>query len=107
MTVSVLGTEYSIEQKDEREDELLEQYEGYCDKTCKKIVVGRLRPEKGSSVNTEPEQKRLLRHELIHAFLFESGLDENSEWGTDETLVDWIAIQFPKMEAAFEKTGCI
>jgi hypothetical protein len=36
--------------------------------------------------------------------LFESGLGADS-WGINEEIVDWIAYQFPKMAAAFEKVG--
>ena len=47
-----------------------------------------------------------IRHELIHAFLDESGLETNwhhlQEWGHDETVVDWFAIQIPKIETAWK-----
>ena len=45
----------------------------------------------------------VLRHEIIHAFLYESGL---RNYSADETLVDWLAAQFPKMFAAFENAEC-
>jgi hypothetical protein len=41
--------------------------------------------------------------------MFESGLHENfkhTEWGQDETTVDWFAVQFPKIAVAFQKAGC-
>lgn len=101
ISVNILGTPYSVERKDYKEDLLLEKYEGYCDKTNKRIVLGRLRPE-DDSMDVKAEESRLLRHEIVHAFMYESGLDENSDWGTDETLIDWIAIQFPKIEKAIE-----
>ena len=44
-----------------------------------------------------------MRHELIHAFLFESGLAENSNWARNEEMVDWIARQFPKMAKTFQE----
>lgn len=105
--ISILGTEYTISKGNAFEDALLETNQGYCDNTRKKIVINELRPELGSKIDIEPVQKRVLRHEIIHAFLFESGLDENSDWGTDETLVDWIALQFPKLEEAFKKVNCL
>ena len=106
MKISILGTEYTIEKKVEQ-DVLLEDRAGYCDNTTKRIVTGFLKPEAGSTVDIEPEEKRLLRHEIIHGFMYESGLDENSNWGTDEELVDWIALQFPKILEVFKKVGCI
>ena len=53
-----------------------------------------------------------LRHEITHAFLNESGLQNDtsvpgSGWATNEEMVDWIAIQFPKMKKAFEEADCL
>ena len=48
--------------------------------------------------------KRILRHEIIHAFMFESGLGFNFEhkpFGQDETMIDWFAIQYPKIKKIF------
>jgi hypothetical protein len=47
-----------------------------------------------------------MRHELVHAFLFESGL-HNDSWAANEAAVDWIANQFPKILKAFQEAGCI
>jgi len=55
--------------------------------------------------------KQVLRHEIIHAFLYESGLYGSSlssdRWALNEEMVDWLAIQFPKILKAFEDVGCI
>lgn len=55
--------------------------------------------------NLQDYEKKILRHEIIHAFLYESGLDINShdidQWARDEEMVDWMAIQFPKMYKIF------
>ena len=53
--------------------------------------------------NLEDLKKKIIRHEVIHAFLQESGLAENSEFGRNEEMVDWVAMQFPKMHEAFRK----
>lgn len=42
----------------------------------------------------------VVRHEAIHAFFHESGLDGYS---ADEQLVDWLAMQFPKMYRLFKE----
>ena len=51
-------------------------------------------------------QRHVLRHELIHAFLFESGMDQSSAaheaWAVNEEMIDWMAIQMPKIMAAYE-----
>jgi hypothetical protein len=44
------------------------------------------------------------RHEIIHAFFAESGI---TEWERDERLVDYMAIQFPKMLEAFKQVEAI
>lgn len=46
----------------------------------------------------------VLRHELIHAFFNEVGLENYSN---DEVLVDWMAKQFPKMIKAMESCGAL
>ena len=101
MKISVLGTEYDVEQRKVDEDRLLEEKAAYCDPTTKKIVFSSMSPEFGSEVDVSVTEKAILRHEIIHAFLYESGLYTQSEWGTDETLIDWIALQYPKMKSVF------
>jgi len=54
----------------------------------------------------EKYRKQVIRHELVHAFLFESGLDASS-WGKNEEIVDWIAIQSLKLFEAFMKVDAI
>lgn len=106
--LDILGTEYEVHIESECTDEKLESCDGYCDKTTKKIVV----TEKTKACNLgdfEVYQRKIIRHEIIHAFLFESGLHENWEKnaGHDETMVDWIACMFPKMKVVFEEAGCL
>ena len=55
---------------------------------------------------------KTLRHEIIHAFLNESGLHFNTQvvvdgngWATNEEMVDWIAIQFPKIAIIYDELG--
>ena len=105
--ISILGTEYTVEKKNAWEDAALQTRYGYCDSTTKRIVIANLVPEPESGINEQPTVGRLLRHEIIHGFLYESGLDDNSDWACDEELVDWIALQFPKLQAAFEQAECI
>ncbi len=109
MKVNILGTEYTVELKSKQEDIFLEKCDGYCDKTSKRIVVT-TKSDDCELDCFEEYQKKCMRHEIVHAFLFESGLQENfkhQEWGHEETMVDWIAIQSPKMIKAFEETGCL
>ena len=53
--------------------------------------------------------RKVLRHEIIHAFLYESGLSCNSQettaWAANEEMVDWFAIQGPKIVRAWREAG--
>ena len=60
-----------------------------------------------SKGNLNEHKKKLIRHEIIHAFLFESGLGENSNWAQNEEMVDWLAFQIPKVVEVFQKIDCI
>jgi len=108
LKIDVLGTEYTIYIKDKAEDAILNNCDGYCDKTSHSIVVTTKDAECDLD-NFEVYQKKILRHEIIHAFLFESGLHENRthDQGHDETFVDWIAVQFPKLLTAFKAADCL
>lgn len=114
MKVNILGTEYSIEYKTaEQVAEDMEagrgEYDGYCSPYSKTIVIAR-QSSADATANRKIEQ-RVLRHEIIHAFLHESGLFENSlpvdAWAMNEEMVDWMTLQFPKMLKAFEEVGAI
>lgn len=96
--VNVLGTEYTIE------NEKLEECDGYCDKTTHRVVVTDKREESDLG-DFESYQRKVMRHELVHAFLFESGLHQ--EFGHDEVTIDWFAAQFQKMVKAFREAGCL
>ena len=50
---------------------------------------------------------KVIRHELVHAFILESGLSECCTWAENEELVDWIARQFPKMAKCFKEIGIL
>ena len=56
------------------------------------------------ATGTPKEKINEMRRKL---YAEKNGLDVNNEWGTDETLVDWIALQFPKMEKAFKEADCL
>lgn len=112
VVVNVLGTDYSVYMGVKQDDDpYTERCDGYCDKTVKRIVVAG--PENDVELaDFKAYEKTNLRHELIHAFLFESGLDGNSYWnnGEDdhpEQVIQWIAIQFPKMLKVFREAGAL
>lgn len=112
-TINVLGTDYTITEKDYTEDKSFKQREiyGYCDTVLKEIVVCRMKTydgwEEEPETRVEAYQKYMLRHEITHAFLQESGLADNSAtleaWATNEEMVDWIALQYPKIQKVFHE----
>lgn len=106
MKVNVLGTVYSIEQSNKVDDLCLETCSGYCDSSVKKIVINTFQRQHNSLEDLDAFEKQITRHELVHAFLNESGLGDES-WGSNEEIVDWIACQFPKLLKAFEETNSI
>lgn len=117
MKIDVLGTKYTIKHVDIGQDEYMDKmhFGGYCDGGKKLIVILNLKTV--PDWKDEPEdviqktEQLTMRHELIHAFLNESGLKSNSHgcdaWAENEEMVDWFAIQMPKLMAAYKVAGCI
>lgn len=108
MTVNVLGTEYTITKC--HDDPRLENIDGFCDETTKEIVVETYDGDDGKpgvKSKLDVQRKKNIRHEIVHAFLFECGLAENSPWAQNEELVDWIAIQGPKIWRAWQEAGAV
>ena len=109
MIIDVLGTEYTVLELSADEDPFLKKCDGYCDKTTKKIVV-KIEDAENELGDYSVYRKKIIRHEIIHAFLFEIGLHENFKhdtFGHDETMVDWFAVQFPKLLKAFKDADAI
>lgn len=118
MKVTVLGTEYTIRRVDKGQDEYMEKmgFAGYCDNNNKEIVVlnygstPEWKDEKDAAIKAKEDET--LRHEIIHAFLNESGLGWDSfaydkAWSKNEEMIDWFAIQFPKINKVFEELKII
>lgn len=117
-SVDVLGTTYSIEFKDFNDDEYAKKnnFGGYCDKVKKEIVVINYNSLEGcendSKERCERAEKHTLRHELVHAYLSESGLSSSSlqcsfGWAENEEMVDWFAFQSPKIYKTFNELGIL
>lgn len=114
--VSILGTTYTLEVKRFEDEEYFakEKADGFCDAYTKRIVVCDMNTHPNTQ-NETPETcasmlKEIARHEIVHAFLHESGLDCSSAkykgaWATNEEMVDWIAMQSPKMMSVFRQLG--
>ena len=118
MKISILGTKYIIEVKKYTEDEAFERLsiDGYCDGHIKKIVLCDMCTYKGwehePPETIEIAQKQTLRHEIVHAFFNESGLASSAlgidgSWAKNEEMVDWFALQGPKIYNAWQEAGAL
>lgn len=114
-TVNILGTEYKIEFQDFDNPELKgKNRSGYTFFDEKLIVCEDFDTDdewKDESEKAKTSRRNnVLRHELVHAFLWESGLAQNSEevnaWAMNEEMVDWFAIQSPKIFKVFQELDC-
>lgn len=107
--VNILGTEYHIEYKNIADDPYLENCDGYVDRTTKKIVIGN--KEHDCEIGDfDAHQRKVIRHEIIHAYCEESGLSVNvinPNLGVPETYIDWFAIQAPKIYRTYAELGVL
>ena len=102
-TINILGSKWTIKYK----DHCLDEADGYTDTSIRTIAIEKLKPDPESKQDLEAYTKQIIRHELIHAFLYESGLESNTSectaWAKNEEMVDWLAIQSPKIFQAFKE----
>lgn len=116
-TVSVLGEVYTISFQDYNSDPMFREdgKGGYCSMREKRIVVCDLSTHPDYRYETKDSryalENEILRHEIVHAFLFESGLDADSRsagpWARNEEIIDWIAIQGPKIMKAWKEAKIV
>lgn len=99
--VNILGENYTVNLNTPRE--VLTDCDGECsryDKRISMVDIDEIFDGGGTPNSRRTRYAEGLRHEVIHAFLEESGLDNYSE---DEQLVQWLAIQFPKILNVFDQ----
>lgn len=110
-SIMILGTEWKIEYRKGKEDAGLKNRSGYCDATIRTLVIRKFHevPKSYECADLREYERLCLRHEIIHAFLYESGLEASScainHWAANEEMVDWIAYQAPKIFAAYTTLG--
>ena len=99
LTANILGTQYTFILSDSKTYPELRELDGFIDLSLKKIVVENDKSTLEFGVNEN--LKQTITHELIHGFLYESGLSDNSSsadaWASNEEMVDWFALQLPKL----------
>lgn len=109
MFIDILGAKWTLEERAEVDDAGLSGCDGYCDWTARLIVIER--EIDGNLDDMERYIRKVKRHEIIHAFLFECGLAESTmptqAWSQNEEMVDWFARQGPKIYKAWEQAGAL
>lgn len=108
--INILGAAYTLTITSKNQDDRLKDADGICDETVKELLVDNYTDSEGDPTckkNLAVQIRKNQRHEIIHAFLFESGLAENSNWAQNEEMVDFFAIQFPKLLEAFKAADAL
>lgn len=117
MRINILGADYEIIYCSYADDPIFEKDSlgGYCISREHKIVCCAMSTTPGQNESEEVAislEKETLRHEILHAFLFESGLDassfeSNGAWAKNEEMIDWFALQGPKIIKAWREADAL
>ena len=106
--VNILGEVWEVIEGTEAEFPGLKDNDGYTDSSVRRMVIDDMTKTAGDPIakaDMDAYKRQVIRHEVVHAFLEESGLSSSSggtaHWAENEEMVDWIAIQAPKMCKAF------
>lgn len=109
MKVNIMGRPWSVELKTIVQEPRFSDCDGFCDWSVKKIVVRK--EVEGSLEDMNVYAKKVIRHEIVHAFLFECGLGHSTigveSWAMNEEMVDWVARIGPDIYKAWEKVGAV
>lgn len=104
---SCIATKEVVDEDDYRYDR---EADGWCDPSVKEILIFNYKQSAESVKDLIAYQKKVLRHEIVHAFLYESGLWQNAYgskcWAKNEEMIDWMAIQIPKIQRAYKEAYC-
>lgn len=111
MELKILGSTWRVVSRSEQEDKRLKNCSGLTDSSCRMIVLTDVNPDEYTSSDPQSDLQRTLRHEIIHAFLYESGIWCNStnskNWSMNEEMIDWFAIQLPKIKDVCTYAGAM
>lgn len=112
--INILGSQWKIVYGSENEYPALKEMNGYMDSSTRTIVVDDMHyaeKQPCAKANMLEYVRQVTRHEIIHAFLFESGLDISSgkadNWAVNEEMVDWFSIQIPKIQRCMQEAGVL
>jgi hypothetical protein len=107
LKVNILGTDYEIRKLSESEYPKLKISEanGLAELYSKELIIdSEMNGNTGKEyANFKGFEDKVIRHEIVHAFFHESGL---VDYCADEELVNWLALQLPKIMKAFKDADC-
>lgn len=117
-TINVLGAEYFFVIRKYQDDPEFARLscDGYHDGPARIMAVCDLNTHPAYAHESKEHKREYMkvvaRHEIEHAFLYQSGLAQNSGeiaggWAMNEEMVDWHAIQMPKIVAACKQVGAL
>lgn len=86
--INILGQEYTVKFENTRTNKVLKDCDGECRYYPKEIIID-------DEIELEEHKCHVIKHEIIHAFLRESGL---GKYSTDELIVDWFAWNIGKIQ---------
>lgn len=109
--LNILGSKWKMKVIPRDSDPMFQQVDGYTDRSIKTIFIpDDAFGEVDDLRDYDAYLKEVKRHEIIHAFLYESGLAQSMyhpSFGHDEAEIDYFALQFPKMLSVFEQAEAI
>ena len=115
--INILGADYTILLKTPKEDPSFtgtNMLAGYCSYNDKILCIN-CNPYYYKDKKDEwiiNDMKEVIRHEIFHAFFNESGLGQsafqyNGPWSCNEEMIDWLAMQSPKIFKIFTELEII
>lgn len=102
--MNILGIKYMVIRDESLLNENLDGVEQKYSKVIRIVPKEKMLNSDSSEAEKTLRYKEVLRHEIIHAFFDEAGLSNYSE---NEQLVDWLAVQIPKMCDVFKEQNCL
>lgn len=110
--INILGTDYDFIESSADKEHRLARADGFHEFMDKVIGIEKnLLTDSGEYPNIEELRKRyrnqVLCHEIIHGYMYESGLSNFFTSKDEEFVVEWLVIQFPKMLKTFQEHGVI
>lgn len=102
--VNIMGVDWTL--KIVADDPAFDKAQGYTNYASREIIVEAIKePSNPLDFDLKAQyinQKRVIRHEVVHAYLFECGLADDSAsvsegWAINEEMIDWFARISPRI----------